>query len=325
MKKLITVVLCFLGLVKGYTQHLYPIDGGWIKQNGKSIELSYADYTYHAVNGVAIFISKGKFGGITLDGSVLINPTYIALTNFRDDIAFAKTQNGWMAINSQGQELFKIVANYVYELKEGLARFQLGNRFGFINSKGAIVIPPTYAGAYDFNEGKARVYSNGKWGFIDVSGKMVISASFDYVADFSEGLAPFMKKVGKEEHWGYMDELGKVKIPAQLGYGFPFKEGYAVYRRGAYRGGQLSLIDSNGKVVLELPYVDAVWSGNGLINVCRKVQEHMRWGYVSITGEEVIPFEFDHKGEFVNGLARVYRNGKMCYINEKGEVIWEKK
>jgi hypothetical protein len=314
---LLSVNLPFLG------QFLYPIPGGWIKQDGKVIELSYADSTFISKNGAARFLTKGKFGCITNDGFESIKPIYYSLTDFNEGIAFAKKETDWVAVNMQGDELFRIVANYVYELNEGLARFQLGNRFGFINNKGEVVIAPTYQGAYDFKEGKARVYVNGKWGFINASGKIVIPAGFDFVADFSQGLAPFMKKTGKMEHWGYLDENGKEKIPAQLGYGFPFKSEYAIFRKGNYREGKLVLIDKNGYIKLEIPYTDAVWCGNGLINVCKRENEQTKWGYISIAGEEIIPFEFETKGDFINGLARVVKKGKIVYINEKGAIIWE--
>jgi len=46
-----------------------------------------------------------------------------------------------------------------------------------------------------------------------------------------------------------------------------------------------------------------------------------RWGYIDITGKEVIPPVYDDADEFRNGVAWVIKNGKRIYINNAGEVI----
>jgi hypothetical protein len=323
MKNIFVLIIVFSGLgAQCFGQYLWPIPGGWLKEDGKTILLSYAETTFPSKNGYARFVSKGKYGCITIAGFEQIKPIYASLTDFNEGIAFAKKESGWIAINDQGNEIFKVIANFVYELNEGLARFQLGNRFGYLNSKGEVIIPASYAGAYDFKEGKARVYSNGKWGFIDTKGKLIIPSTFDYVADFTSGLAPFMKKTGKEEHWGYIDEAGKVVISAQLGYAFPFLGDYAIFRKGTYRGGQLMLIDKSGHTKLEINYQDATLCVNGLINVCKIQNGYQHWGYITTTGEIVIPFEFESKGLFNQQHARAIKAGKITYINKKGEVIW---
>jgi hypothetical protein len=325
MNKLLLLIFFCCVTSNCKSQQLYPIAGGWIKTDGRTIMLSYAESTFPSKNGFARFISKGKYGCINVSGAEQLKPLYTALTDFNEGIAFAKKETGWIAVNTQGEEQFKVIANYVYELKDGMVRFQLGNRFGFINAKGEVVIPANYAGAYDFCEGKARVYTNGKWGCIDTKGKLIIDAKFDYLADFSNGLAPYMKKVGKEEHWGYIDEKGQIKISAQLGYAFPFIGEFALFRKGAYRGGHLVLVNKEGVTQLELPYVDAIWCGNGLINVCQIQNGYQKWGYISTTGEVLIPFEYDTNGMFYNQLAKVLKSGKVIYLNDKGEKIWIEK
>ncbi len=72
---------------------------------------------------------------------------------------------------------------------EGLARVQLGNKYGFIDRSGQMVINPQFGFAESFSEGLARVQLGNKYGFIDRSGQMVINPQFDSAGSFSEGLA----------------------------------------------------------------------------------------------------------------------------------------
>lgn len=51
------------------------------------------------------------------------------------------------------------------------------------------------------------------------------------------------------------------------------------------------------------------------------VQFGGKYGYINENGDFVIEPKFDHAGEFEDGIARVYLNGKYFYINTKGEEV----
>jgi hypothetical protein len=305
------------------SNHLFPIKKGWIKADGKEIILSYADSTFHSSNGMARFISKGKYGFINGKGFEIAKPQYEMLTPFSEGKAFAKKDLRWFAIDTNGKELFTVLCNYIYPFSEGLARFQLGNKFGYIDLQGKAVITAQFQGAYDFNDGLARVYQNGKWGFIDKSGTLKIAANFDYVWDFKNGRAAVMKMEQNVEKWGYIDVTGKLVIPYFEGYAFPFNENNALVRIGAYRTGKLALIGKDGKQSFAIPYADVYYCENGLLNVVIQQNGKEQWGYIDALGNTIIEFLFDASAQFNNGLALVYINSKMNYINEKGVVIWK--
>ncbi|MCH3882975.1 MULTISPECIES: DUF4852 domain-containing protein [Tenacibaculum] len=69
--------------------------------------------------------------------------------------------------------------------KEGLARIQINEKYGFINTKGQVVIPPLYDRvASRFESGLAWVKRNGKYGFVNTRGKVVIPIKYDNVRNF---------------------------------------------------------------------------------------------------------------------------------------------
>ena len=88
---------------------------------------------------------------------------------------------------------------------EGLARWKMGNRYGYINKKGEVVIPARFNYTDHFSEGLAWSEINNKVGFIDKNGKIVIKPLFSHADNFKNGLA----RVIIENKVGYIDKTGK--------------------------------------------------------------------------------------------------------------------
>jgi hypothetical protein len=53
------------------------------------------------------------------------------------------------------------------------------------------------------------------------------------------------------------------------------------------------------------------------------MNEDSRWGFIDMSGEVVIPFEYESAFNFSNGYARVWLpdDGTLLYINTKGEIV----
>lgn len=85
-------------------------------------------------------------------------------------------------------------------------------------------------------------------------------------------------------------------------------------------GGLIGLADNHGNVVKPPMFTDAFGTfSDGLLAVKDKSG---RWGYVDLSGNSVISgLEVDEPGSFSNGLAAVKKNGKVGYINRKGEWV----
>lgn len=99
--------------------------------------------------------------------------------------------------------------DYVYCLKNGLAKVLRNDKHGLIDANGEIIIAPTYGSIGHFSEGNAWVSSSDyKYGFINKMGKLVIPLSFDQAGDFSEGLAT----VEVNNKTGFVDKAGDVVI-----------------------------------------------------------------------------------------------------------------
>jgi hypothetical protein len=139
-------------------------------------------------------------------GRVVIAPRYQVAGEFSSKgIAPVADESGWQYIDLNGRTVIKpfVCDNGPDEFREGLARFQDGDRFGFFDEAGQVVISPHYDYVSPISEGRAAFclgcrkimegehsrYTGGQWGFIDPKGQVVIPARFEDARDFQGGVA----------------------------------------------------------------------------------------------------------------------------------------
>ena len=60
---------------------------------------------------------------------------------------------------------------------------------------------------------------------------------------------------------------------------------------------------------------------DGFVDGLARVQRDGKWGFIDKSGKEVVPCEWDDIYYFINGLALVEKNGKYGFINKKNEAI----
>ncbi|NJO90617.1 MAG: WG repeat-containing protein [Chloroflexia bacterium] len=75
----------------------------------------------------------------------------------------------------------------------------------------------------------------------------------------------------------------------------------------------------NGRWLVEPTYYKMGYekSENNLYPVANDSE---KWGFINLSGEVVIPFQFERAYSFTEGLAPVFQNGKAGYINSAGEI-----
>ncbi len=76
-------------------------------------------------------------------------------------------------------------------------------------------------------------------------------------------------------------------------------------------------VDVSGKEVIPLIYEDASWFQEELVSVSYKGKN----GFIDKTGKVVIPFKYSDAGSFSEGLASVQVKDKWGYINKLGEIV----
>lgn len=273
--------------------------------------------------GLGVVRQKDKWGYVSLQGKIVINPQFEGAQNFSGGLAAVKQQGKWGFIDAHG--IVKITPQFteVYSgFSEGLAAVQSADGKGYIDKHGNLLIPrdsryigPFKRGVAEIREVKKKLNvwsslaygasialggiglppknalkSNEKRGFINRQGEEVVSTTYDEVLPFTDDMA----LVRKDKKWGAVSKDGKNIIrPTYLSMR-PFGDGMAA----AYTGNGWQLVDKAGQVVKLLPdsVTDAGVLSEGLLPVC--VGE--KWGYMNMDGEIVVTPRFMQAGNFVD-------------------------
>jgi hypothetical protein len=247
----------------------------------------------------------GKWGAINQNGELQIEPSYLGMKEFFNGIALAKSEEGWMYVNSEGTN---ISLNHAYlcqhDFSEGFARVQENKKWGFIDVSGNYAIQPQFDGARDFSEGLAAVQKGSKWGYINTSGEFVIEPVLKAAWDFNNGIAIVILNDIKE----YMNRNGEILPNAdkhEVHRGF--RDSYAPVRKNNLWG----FIDTQGNYIVKPVYEKADRFMNGLA----PVKKAGKCGYINILGEEVVPLTYDACKLYAENMALVRSGNNMYYLD----------
>lgn len=328
-----------------FIEALYPIrvkgKWGYINRKGETVLQPQWDEADDFSDGMAkVGIMSGTemhYGFVDQKGQWMVQPVYLNAGTFTEGFAYVNKHGLYGYVDHYGKEVIHCRFEDAADFHHGYAAIKLGGWIGFIDTTGQVVVNPQYTGTVNhprFNEGRAPVFgADEQTGFIDSTGQWAISAQFQSAGNFVDGLAwaMWMQDDSAAEHGftikgGYIDTEGVYVIPPEYDFGWDFSGGYAtVWVRSEDKKSKIwKVIDKEGTVVLDnLPYRNVGAFNYGLIPI---QDEDMKWGFMNIRGEVVIPPQYAGINHFKNGMARMevgtaFEN-TIVYINPKGEVVW---
>jgi WG containing repeat len=201
--------------------------------------------------------------------------------------------------------------------------------WGYIDRTGEIVIEPRFSEISDgFSEGLARaslLNGNNKDGYIDRSGNFVIPGKFDTAKQFHQGVAVIGMVVGSGEvdddgdeynitRYGYINKTGNLIAAPQFRRCYSAQENRCIVETDDYYG----CLDTEGNWVVKPKYWCMEDFSEGLAMTALSENE---WGFIDLTGDIVIPFEFEAVTPFREGLAAFQKGEKWGFIDRTGKVV----
>ena len=199
-------------------------------------------------------------------------------------------------INKSGQIIVSPRFDFAMPFSEGLALVSQSGKVHFINRLGKMITDIDIGpGAESFSEGMAKVQVGKKWGFIDSAGELAIAPEFDYAFSFSDGLAA----VGKDQHYWFINRTGATVagpwISTSLGCdGWKFGDGVALVQAD----GRCVLIDESGSVLVQTdlhPLDGVIYPfSEGLA----RIATDSGFGYIDENGLIAIEPQFDYATDF---------------------------
>jgi hypothetical protein len=190
-----------------------------IDTSGNEIISSIRNGLYFSEDGYSVFtIENGKQGIIDKNGQIILEPKYMNIKPFSEDLAALEIeQNGEGGVisafvNKKGEFVFDKKFGFIHSFNEGLAAVEINGKWTYIDKSGNFIVKPQFDAADYFSEGLGMIgIKKGKrikFGFINKEGKVIIEPIFDEVNEFRLGLAPV--KVGNK--FGYINNKGEMVI-----------------------------------------------------------------------------------------------------------------
>lgn len=322
---------------------------GYIDTNS-TVRISPAyDYVGWFNDGLAPFSEKGKMGFINKKGEEVIAAQYEEVFAFHEGRAIVILDDLYGVVNKLGKyvvapeydELGELNSNRMYALK--------GDHYGYLDENGEMAIPFVYTMVYDFKGNYAVVEKDTAYGIIDVEGDTVFPFLFEKI-DFitpqlfkaknnnlwgilhinGDTVVPFeqtfigelsdnrMIKI-KEGNYTYINVEGEEVIKGKYDYDATtlnyaeFKNGYALYKLK----NKFGMIDTLGKRIFP-----AIFESIGEYTPqLTAVKRYGKWGYANADVELEIKYKYDYAWKFINGWAKIEKEGLVGLIDTLGNEV----
>ncbi len=261
-----------------------------------------------------------KWGFCDSEKKIIVEPKYIDIRFFNNEMACVKLEEKYGFINKNGDEITPFKYDFATpDTEDGIARVIYNEKIGFIDKTGKeFITPKYYSGDYCFAEGLISLSRGGKCEVFNKSGELIIPPKYDEIGTFNEGLAPVKLK----NKFGFINNKDEEVIPIKYDGASSFWEGLArVFKDGWLNGN--GFIDKNNNLVVPFSYSSAQSFSEGFAWVSRGYE----YSFIDKTGKEIIPFRiYDTIYNFKEGMAGIIvykKESPTCgFIDNSGyEVI----
>ncbi|WP_342726552.1 WG repeat-containing protein [Bradyrhizobium sp. B097] len=192
------------------------------------------------------------------------------------------------------------------------AAVRLGGLYGFIDEDGHEIVKPQYRIVDDYRFGFAQVDVDGRSGLIDQDGKMVIEPKYGFI----RAISPDRFAVSEDRHLGGMTG-GEDFSSSRVAF---TPSGEASFSVSAPEPSLTDVIDVQGRLIESRKPPIPGFDNNPAL---RWVQKDKLWGLMRADGSWLVEPKFQQVSALNNGLARVTVNGKVGFIDRRGNFVIE--
>lgn len=268
--------------------------------------LTVKEYKYYPLK------VQGKYGVISKDGTIIIEPIYDAVQVPNQDLGIfvVKDAEGFKVYNENKEQLFKDIpdisaiegtdmyGNTVYN--NTVLRYRENNQYGVLDFNGNKITEPLYQEMASLEDkyGEILVKKNDKYGVINIKGVTLVNTKYDYV----KGDGSFRN--GTYKNSGYI--IGN-RTNEGMRYGYINKneeELLKIEQESLYRVSEIDSDDAyivasqNGRYAVyknktnltDYKYLDIIHNQK---KKCFTVKKNKSYGLISLDGEILVPAEYD--------------------------------
>ncbi len=317
----------------------------FIDKSGKELFKPQYDNLRDFYGGLAIANKKGKWGVITPANKVVVPFQYKEISCTQKGIFVAKDfTNNYHVIDGENKPLLdSIKAEQIYPTASGAFRFKRNGTWGILNSAGNEIIEARYSSIQDIENGHYIAGVNENEQLLNPSGDIIYEGSDlewlrqDLLLDqelykfrlikIADGKSEeIFKEYGEASYNGgsavmfyerdvhrYYDFESKLFTTTAYQVRDPLGEGLWSFYDQKFLGTLKSktVVVHNPKYNVIYPFTEnrAVVGKNDL------------WGYIDPDGKEIIPLKYYLAWSFKNGMARVFTENGIAFIDTTGQII----
>jgi hypothetical protein len=174
----------------------------------------------------------------------------------------------WGAISSDGVVVVEPTYDYVFPFVNGLTVVRMGDyqtgKRAYLSADGTFITGFDFDRAYHFFGDLAVVNVNGKEAYVDRNGKLVSERKYDSAADMRRDYATVRIGSSRDARWGAVNSMGELSIPVEFDrLSRTAGPDTFIFRRD----GRYGLVRGDGVIVVEAEYDNLYSSGDHLIGV----------------------------------------------------------
>lgn len=163
-----------------------------------------------------------------------------------------------------------------------------------------------------FSQGLCAVKKDGKWGYVDTLGHMVINPIYDSASNFSDGATAITKK---DSVVFFIDKTGKKLFEADS-----IETNIRCNRAFIILNGERFLVDKFGRKINKIK-ADSIVDGFSCEDSLAIIKRDGMSIVIDTLGKEVLSTDYEFSSHFNHGVAAVYKNGKVGFINKNGTEL----
>lgn len=226
-----------------------------------------------------------------------------------------RKQGKWGVIDKNGKEILPCIYDKVddYKGESGLIIVEKNEQFGLLDMSFKWVVPCRYEELSPVKlQGKIWFREKGLWGLMDKDLHILIPPQYEHFSWIHDGRI----QVAKSKRYGIIDTTGKIIIPVSYeALADQFHNGLII----AMKDKKWGALDSNHIMVIPFVYDEI----RNFYKQITGVKKGTKFGFINRNNEEVTEFIYEFIGHdwYMDGLAEVWRNGKVGYVNELGKEV----
>lgn len=271
-----------------------------------------------------------RFGLTTLNGNIILETKYKAISVLREGLYKVKENNSWSIFNDEGRltketyDEINLDGDYIIVSKNGL-NGRLNERAEKViksDNGNDLILPLKFAWGHDFKNGIAKVLINGCENFIDNSFSIVV-ISENHIIPIDKSIDYLVSKDKKgnyifaiDKKYGIIDHLGKIIIEAKYQYlSHLADELYiaGIIKEGDYKN-TYGIIDIEDKTILTFEYSSIKPYGGKI------PRSYWTWDDRYVTEQVEVQEEVQHWLVHKNGYGLIDRNGNICIPSEYDDI-----